>query len=285
MSFEQCTNVSSSGTNRRRSSPCSERVWEVAASTTSFGFHGHTILQEQWAAEIYDEIGQRSLERLFPGLTEDSMMQATLSAGQSGIGYKRARDIAALAHLGALIAAKPRTQANDSRRSPGRPSTRAPPWRLALPRSSTQPPPPISAPLMTKIKPRRSCMCRRRPRQRKKRGSKHLEAYGDPASQTRQSHRLNTPALSLRMKTVRTWTSQRLRRADSVRRSSKGGFRDSLIGLVSGWQQVTKKFFQGIHDRFIRDETFRNRMIEHGSRRKMLVDNGMLLRTKIILTI
>ena len=30
--------------------------------------HGHTILQEQKAAEVYDEIGQRSLERLFPGL-------------------------------------------------------------------------------------------------------------------------------------------------------------------------------------------------------------------------
>ena len=43
--------------------------------------HGHTILQEQRAAEIYDEVGQRSLERLFRGLTEDSMTQATLSAG------------------------------------------------------------------------------------------------------------------------------------------------------------------------------------------------------------
>ena len=39
------------------------------------------------------------------------MTQATLSAGQSGIGYKRARDIAAPAHLGALIPAKPRIQA------------------------------------------------------------------------------------------------------------------------------------------------------------------------------
>ena len=74
--------------------------------------HGHTILQEQRAAEIQDEVGQRSLERLFPDLTEDSMTQATLSAGQSGIGYKRAREIAAPAHLGALIAAKPRVQAN-----------------------------------------------------------------------------------------------------------------------------------------------------------------------------
>ena len=29
-------------------------------------------------------------------------------------------------------------------------------------------------------------------------------------------------------------------------------------------KKCTKKFFQGIHDRFIRDETFRNRMIENG---------------------
>ena len=36
------------------------------------------------------------------------MTQVTLSASQSGIGFKRARDIAALAHFGALIAAKPR---------------------------------------------------------------------------------------------------------------------------------------------------------------------------------
>ena len=61
--------------------------------------HGHTILQEKRAAEIYDEVGQKSLEILFPGFTEDSLKQATLSAGLSGIGYKRARHIAALAHL------------------------------------------------------------------------------------------------------------------------------------------------------------------------------------------
>ena len=33
--------------------------------------HGHTILQEQRAAEIFAEVGQRSLERLFPAFTED----------------------------------------------------------------------------------------------------------------------------------------------------------------------------------------------------------------------
>ena len=59
--------------------------------------HGHTILQEQRAAEIYDEVGQRSLERLFPSFTEDSMVQATLSAGQSGIGTKE-RETSRLQH-------------------------------------------------------------------------------------------------------------------------------------------------------------------------------------------
>ena len=39
------------------------------------------------------------------------MTQATLSAGQSRIGFKRARDIAAPANLGALTGAKPRIQA------------------------------------------------------------------------------------------------------------------------------------------------------------------------------
>ena len=73
--------------------------------------HGHTILQEQPAAEIYDEVGQRLLERLFPGFMEDSMVQATLGAGQSGIGYKRAQDIAAPAHLRARSAAERRIQA------------------------------------------------------------------------------------------------------------------------------------------------------------------------------
>ena len=35
-----------------------------------------------------------------------------------------------------------------------------------------------------------------------------------------------------------------------------------------------KKVFQGIHDRFIRDEQFRNRMIEKWSRRRCLSTNG-----------
>ena len=41
--------------------------------------HGHTILHEE-AAQTF-EVGQRSLERLFPRFAEDSSEQATLSAG------------------------------------------------------------------------------------------------------------------------------------------------------------------------------------------------------------
>ena len=53
--------------------------------------HGHTILQEKEAAKIFDEVGQRSLERLFRGFTKDSSKQATLSASQSGIGTRGRR--------------------------------------------------------------------------------------------------------------------------------------------------------------------------------------------------
>ena len=83
------------------------RVW-VSRVVHILRVHGRKVLEEQSAAVVYDEIGQRSLERLFPSLTEDSMTQATLSASRSGIGFKRARDIAAPAHVGALIAAKRR---------------------------------------------------------------------------------------------------------------------------------------------------------------------------------
>ena len=70
------------------------------------------------------------------------MEQATFSAGQSGIGYKRARDIAAPAHLGAHSsqAAHP---SNDPRGTP---------WRLALPQSLKQPPRPTSTPMMVKTR-------------------------------------------------------------------------------------------------------------------------------------
>ena len=80
-----------------------EYVWELATSTTSC---------EYTSTQSFRNGLQKSTTRLGSGLSnEDSMRQATLSAGQSGIGCKRARDIAAPAHLRALIAAKPRIQA------------------------------------------------------------------------------------------------------------------------------------------------------------------------------
>ena len=47
--------------------------------------HGHTIFQEQRAADTHVEFGQRSLERLFPGLTEDSVTQATLESRSAAV--------------------------------------------------------------------------------------------------------------------------------------------------------------------------------------------------------
>ena len=102
----QCSSASSFAKISRQSSPYFGRV--CSRVNHILRVHGHTILEEHSAAAVFGGIGQRSLERLFPGLTEDSMAQATLSAGQSGTGFKRASDIAAPAHLGALIAAKPR---------------------------------------------------------------------------------------------------------------------------------------------------------------------------------
>ena len=49
-------------------------------------------------------------------------------------------------------------------------------------------------------------------------------------------------------------------------------------------KKCKKKNFQGIHDRFVRDEQFRSRMIENG-RTKIFVDKWMILRTKITPTI
>ena len=49
-------------------------------------------------------------------------------------------------------------------------------------------------------------------------------------------------------------------------------------------KKCKKKFFQRIHDRFIRDETFRNRIMKMVET-KMFVDNGMFLQMRIIPTI
>ena len=73
-SSASCMNVSS----------CVRESWRQSNQTTSSECTVTRFFRR--AAEIFDEVWQRSLERLFPQVTEDSWEQATLSAGQSGIG-------------------------------------------------------------------------------------------------------------------------------------------------------------------------------------------------------
>ena len=156
--------------------------------------HGHTILEAQSAAEVFDEIGQRSLERIFQGLTEHSMTQATLSAGQSGNGFKRARDIATPAHLGALIAAKPCIQA--TRRSLGRPEQIL--ARLIETTTSTD-----HNALDDEDQATAKLFVQRAAQAADGAWQQTLGYCTDRASQTRPSHPLNTQAPPPKMKTAR----------------------------------------------------------------------------------
>ena len=188
-------------------------------------------VEEQRVAAVHGGVGQRSLERLFPDLMVDSMTQATLSAGQdpqteSGIGFKRARNVAAPANLGALIAAKPRVQGmiRDALWA-GLPPKH--PWGLALPRSSKQPPPPISAPSMTKIK----LYVQKAAQAADEAWQQTMGGLQGPGVANPTIASLENPCSR---RTAMTRTSQRPGRAVSVGHSSKRSCHDSLIGLVSG---------------------------------------------------
>ena len=102
---------------RERIQLCQETVLAVLRESLRvsrinhiFRVRGHTILNEEASAKTFAVVGQMSIERLFPGITEDSAQQATLSGGQSGIGCKRSVDVVRPAHMGALVAAKPRVR-------------------------------------------------------------------------------------------------------------------------------------------------------------------------------
>ena len=73
-----------------------------------FRAHGYTVLTEKTAPKAFDEAWMGWLESFFPAFTEVSAQQATLNAGQAGIGCKRSVDVARPAHLSAAIAARPR---------------------------------------------------------------------------------------------------------------------------------------------------------------------------------
>ena len=145
-SFEPCTHGSSSVRTPQTEFALLRESLGVSCIKHILRVHGHTILQEQRAAEIYDELGQRSLERFFPGF----------HGREHGTGHTQrrpARDIAALTHLGALVAAKPRIQATfqDAVAAGLLPKHSL---EARLERSLKQPPPPTSKPLTTKTEPR-----------------------------------------------------------------------------------------------------------------------------------
>ena len=175
--------------------------------------NGFTILQEIVATEVF-EGGQTSLERLFPGCTEDGLEQATLSASQSGIGKKSARDVASpgtlrstrcsqtansgllpkqplLARLGALIEAATAVYLDES---------------------------------MTQRNPQQGCICNKQPKQWTNRGSKQTKdttAHTPRTQQGQKSSKADPPH-----KTTTT-PNQRLPHfvnAVSVHRSSKHSY-------------------------------------------------------------
>ena len=102
--FEQCTNVSNCVRTRRQNVVSHVNVLVSVVSTTFCECTATQCCRRNELPKSTTKVGQRSHERHFPGFT---VVQATLSASQSGIGNKRARDIAALPHLGALTAARP----------------------------------------------------------------------------------------------------------------------------------------------------------------------------------
>ena len=79
----------------------------ISRANHFFRVYGHMIMAEEKAPKNF-QVGQGSLQRLFPGFTEDSAQQATFTAGQSGTGCERSVNIARPAHLGAGVPVRPR---------------------------------------------------------------------------------------------------------------------------------------------------------------------------------
>ena len=72
--------------------------------------HGHDALRPGGALAAFDARTRVELDRLFPGLTEESHSQASLGPSVGGLGWRRASEIACPANLGALIMAEPKVK-------------------------------------------------------------------------------------------------------------------------------------------------------------------------------
>ena len=157
------------------------------------------------------------------------MTQATLSAGQSRIGDKRARDTAAPAHLGALIAAKPRTQGTIREFGQAFFCEQILETRLSevIETATSTCLSALDSDEQATVK-----LYVQKAAQAADEASQQTisELQGPGVANPTIASPLNIPAPP----PATTRTSQRPERAVSVRRSSKRSFHDTLIGLVSG---------------------------------------------------
>ena len=103
--FELCTCEFSFVRTRRQNS----LSFVNSRTTHILRVHGHTTLQEKRAAEVYDEDGQSSLERLFRGSQRTAWCKPR-SVQASPEWDTKERETLRLRHT-ALTAAKPRIQA------------------------------------------------------------------------------------------------------------------------------------------------------------------------------
>ena len=78
----------------------------VSRVTHILRVHGRR-LQQAGALAQFDQMTSGEMDRLFPGLTEESHEQATLGAAWGGLGWRRASDVALPANLAALVTAAP----------------------------------------------------------------------------------------------------------------------------------------------------------------------------------
>ena len=75
--------------------------------------HGNQLADQGGVTATFDEVGRASLERVLPGMTAEGHVQATLSAKESGVGFRQASDVAMPSRLGALVSACPLCESND----------------------------------------------------------------------------------------------------------------------------------------------------------------------------
>ena len=70
--------------------------------------HGHHLHKQGKDLQRFDDATFSAMSRLFPGITPEGRVQASLAAAKGGLGWRSATDSALAANLAALIAATPK---------------------------------------------------------------------------------------------------------------------------------------------------------------------------------